>query len=104
MRTVNSTPMPSDIHRTRGSMDGFGPNRSQAVMNATPITLRNDSMVSTSQCAAAMILTSTSETPRTIAAATPGVEETTERKAKDKKTTEKEAAGGHTPAGAAPEP
>ena len=67
--------MPSDIQRTRASVGGFGPSRSHSVMKTRPITLRNDSMVRTSQCAAAMILTSTSETPSTTAAATPGADE-----------------------------
>jgi len=51
-------------------------------MKARPITLRNDSMVSTSQCDAATIFTSTSDMPSTAAAAIPGAEAKTRRKAK----------------------
>jgi hypothetical protein len=51
-------------------------------MKARPITPRNDSMVSTSQCDAAMIFTSTSDVPSTAAAAIPGAEAKTKRKAK----------------------
>src|SRR5271169_4764536 len=72
MRTVNSTPMAIEIQRTRASIGGVGPSRSQIVIKTRPITLRNDSIVSTSQCDPAMILTSTSETPSTTAAAIPG--------------------------------
>ena len=51
-------------------------------MKASPITLRNDSMVSTSQCDAATILTSTSDAPSTAAAASPGAEAKAKRKVK----------------------
>src|SRR5271163_2453213 len=82
MRTVNSTPMAIEIQRTRASVGGVGPSRSQMVIKTRPITLRNDSIVSTSQAAPATILTSTSETPSTIAAAIPGATGKIEREVK----------------------
>src|SRR5271169_4364907 len=82
MRTVNSTPMAIEIQRTRASVGGVGPSRSQMVIKTRPITLRNDSIVSTSQAAPATILTSTSETPSTTAAAIPGATGKIEREVK----------------------
>ena len=80
---MSKTPIPIEIQRTRASAGtGSPPKRSQAAMKASPITLRNDSMVSTSQCDAATILTSTSEAPSTAAAAIPGAEAKRKRKAK----------------------
>ena len=75
--------MPIDIRRTRAfTGDGFGPSRSHTVIKASPTTLRNNSMVSTSQCDAMMILASTSATPSENAAASPGATEKTKREAK----------------------
>ncbi len=82
IRPANSTPIPSDIQRTRAVTGGRGPSRSHSVIKPRPTTLRNDSMVSTSQCAAMMILASMSDTPSAIAAASPGAEEKKGRKAK----------------------
>jgi hypothetical protein len=77
--------MAIEIHRTRALAAGFGQNRSHADMNASPTTLRNDSIVSTSQRDAMMILARTSEMPSARAAASPGAEEKTERKATRRK-------------------
>ena len=52
------------------------------VIKTSPTTLRNNSMVSTSQCDAMMILASTSATPSENAAASPGTTEKTKREAK----------------------
>ena len=79
----NKTRMPIEMQRTRTfAGTGAPPRRSHTAMKASPITLRNDSMVSTSQCDAATIFTSTSDAPSTAAAAIPGAEAKTKRKAK----------------------
>ena len=67
--------MAIEIQRTRASAAAFGPARSHTDMKASPTTLRKDSIVSTSQRDAIMILASTSDTPSAIAAANPGAEE-----------------------------
>jgi len=79
--------MPTEIHRIRASAGaGLVPMRTQAAMKASPITPRNNSIVSTSQCDAATILTKISDAPSTTAAAIPGAEAKTKRKVKGKNT------------------
>ena len=65
-------PTPSEIERTRVSAFGLAPMRSHAAMSARPMTLRNDSIVSTSQPLARTIFASTSDMPSAVPAAIPG--------------------------------
>jgi hypothetical protein len=73
--------MAIEIQRTRALAAGLGPNRNHADIKANPTTLRKDSIVSTSQRDAIMILASTSDTPSATAAVNPGAEEKRGREA-----------------------
>src|ERR1700728_1096862 len=82
MRPANKTPRPREIQRTRAFVRGLGPTQSHVPTNARPTTPRKDSIVSTLQPEARMILPSTSDTPSETPAAKPGAEGKMERKAK----------------------
>ena len=65
-------PIAIETQRTRASAVGLRPKRSQLATKARPTTLRNDSMVSTSQPVASTSFASTSDMPSAVPAATPG--------------------------------
>src|SRR5271155_564001 len=67
------TPTPIAIQCAPASALGFDPTRSHIAMKARPTTLRNDSIVSTSQSAARTSFARTSDRPSAIAAAMRGL-------------------------------